>query len=305
MSLSGKVGTTFRWAFGTTLPLFAFGFEFLTHGFSGGLYDIMPTPWHALLWLCIPAGFVLAELQLGQRSSSLKWISSFLNGVILPVILLHLVAVGGIAVSAFLMLGLILIHFVILSFDVALDLLRSFAANSLIALTPLMLLSLWIWNCRQHVPSRPVNASLLCAGAGLLGSALFLAFLEMSAVQTRGVILSTIHQIENGREPSPHELNLLCTLHSQQAIARLVYSGHQFSSASELYAVGPVDIFGPLAFILDGRRVPTYASDRLVMKQSQMLRLFKLTHPGDPSAKPAPWSWRGLSPGERARLKSE
>ncbi len=292
MSILRTVGIGLRWLFGFVLPLFAFGFELWTHKFSGGLYDIMPTPWHALLWLCMPLSFMLVELQLRERFVRFGWLANFLHGISFPVALLHLVAVGTIVILAVLMLPWLCFDaFLSLLGRPGLDLFDDFAGNSLMALTPLGVFICWILSSQRLVDAGRAGIKPLVVGAAC--GCLALAVLEVSAVAMRDLIVRAVREVEDGRRPS--ELDALRTSRCREVMARLAFPGHQFSSAGSLYAVGPVDVFGPMAFISDNRREPTHASSNLSMKSHLMLRLYHMAHPTSPQADPIPRSWRGLS----------
>ncbi len=119
----------------------------------------------------------------------------------------------------------------------------------------------------------------------------WLLYMESSAFELNRAIGSAYKSLESGQSFSrPARLT---TDRAKSVIARLSRPGQQFSSHGSLYAVGPVDVFGPWTYIQRGRLHPVEW-----LHQTKWPRYMRLHEATWPIERPEPIAWRGLSPRE-------
>ena len=167
--------------------------------------------------------------------------------------------------------------------------------NSLAALSPMLaLISWWLLGRRlARIRNRTSawNEGLVYIGFGT--SFILICMLEIPSLATYRQIVQSMSRIKSGAELE--SLGSLQTDKARRLVARLCHVPQQFSSDGRLYAVGPVDVFGPLVHISDGFSDPVQTGERLVWERPTIQKLFEKLSSGQ---KPVPQSWRGLSPWE-------
>jgi hypothetical protein len=285
---------------GIFAPVFMLVWEFQTHQLSGCLFDPMPTPWHAVLLAILPITQVLAWLTLYRTSSRLLALklACFLLGFAAAVSLLYALAIGPDYYAALMFLCFL----PIMAFSRQVDWDNDFMLfyNAFSAITPLLvLLGLWIIGRRLRRLSAVKHERL--SFAGFFSGLAFTVIVETPAVQIHQELITAAQRVETGLPLD--DLKALRSKRGLQTTARLCHPAHQFSSAGALYAVGPVDVFGPTVRILNGYSHPViYGNHGFTWRRDYMRQIYdKLTG----GTTPVPYSWRGISAAEKSRFENE
>lgn len=283
-----------HWLLGVIMPAFTIGFEAQTHQISGTMFDPMPTPWHAILLSGLPAGcaWLLLSARTGESEPSM---AGFLIAACLPYYLLLVIAVGSLHWIALFKLAFGLVSVVAepsnwkstLFGDYIVSPIAGAACFGPLAGFTMGAWVLWRW-FHAEVISRGMSITLFTS---TLMGALVIAIVESGANRARIQILNAAAELRaTGRL---EERAALLNSASRATIARLSHPGQQFSSAGALYAVGPVDVFGPWSYVRSGH---THPADRWMhWRVDDFVKLHKFLWPDEPIH---PSSWRGLSPWE-------
>ncbi len=284
-----------HWLLGMILPLHTVIFELLTHQMSGSMFDPMVTLWHALMLVALPIGFGAILLSSGKGKLGLAGLVSVCFS--LPLMLLIVWAIRWQHFDALLKFVFGMIYIFTNPSEVGGALFGDYYASPIAALAYLGPLS----GCFVVVSLllRRVNTSVraLCL-VTIVAAFGFLTYLEVATHRLELAIASAYEDLQGeGRVKDPAPLK---TTEAKDVIARLSRQGTQFSSAGTLYAVGPVDVFGPWTFIQRGRLHPVDVLFRT--KWPDYTKLYAVLWPNEV---PKPKSWRGLSHWEEWRRTHE
>lgn len=284
-----------HWLAGVIMPVFTIGFEMRTHQFSGTLFDPMTTPWHAMLLAGLPAGCAwLLGSAIGGESKC--GIPSFIIAACLPYYLLMVVGIGALHWIALLKLAFGLASVVVEPTNWRRTLFGDYSVSPIAGAAcfgPLAGCTMGGWILlRSFSPATPSRSKQLVFVAAPLVGGLAVVALEGHADHLRIQILNASRELRTAGEVK--DRRSLLNAAARAKIARLGHPGQQYSSAGSLYAVGPVDVFGPWSYITTGRPHP--ADSAIRRRSSDFADLHKFLWPDEPIH---PSSWRGLSPWEQ------
>ncbi len=254
------------------------------------MFDPMVTPWHALMLLALPAGVAL--LLMGSENGKTSLIGQACVGCGLPLMLLIVWAIGINHLNALLsfFIGTLLLFMEPSEFKKTLfgDYYGSPIA-ALAYLGPLAGCSMALVLIKRTFNQRTKAVVL----PTFITAALLVSYLEFQSLSLETEISKAFKNLESGQETAAS--NALETDNARHVLARLSRQGRQFSSAGALYAVGPVDVFGPWTYLQHGRLHPAQ-----LLQQTKFPPYARLYHALWPEQTPQPYSWRGLSPWETA-----
>lgn len=283
-----------HWLFGVALPLFTVGFELGTHQMSGTIFDPMTTPMHAVLMIALPFGVLMTSSSRGQGLAGR--LGGVLVGFGLPYGLLLVIAIGPSHLSALFKFAIGLISLCAQSSAWLGTLFGDYGVSPVAAVAyfgPVFALliggRLWLRSLVSETVRRASSASLLLS---LAGGLVIAVYLEAQAVRWERVIRQALADMRNDNAAANRELQMSPL--AKHTIARLSHPGQQFSSAGTLYAVGPVDVFGPWNALASGSPQPVDTIRKY--PAAKAAKLHQTLWPGE-SIRPS--CWRGLSPWEK------
>ncbi|MBL9132561.1 MAG: hypothetical protein JNG86_15255 [Verrucomicrobiaceae bacterium] len=263
-------------------------FELLTHQVSGTMFDPMVTPWHAVMMLALPVGIGFCLSSKKATASAVGWACVSFG---LPLTFLLVWAIRDDHLTAIMKFVIGTLYLATHPQESMRVLFGDYYVSPVAALAYLgplagcgMAVSLL---CRQGA----ADYKKAVVPAFLIGAVL-VAYLEFSSSSLEHEISKGCHDLEAGHEI--HAPPILKTEHARDVIARLSRPAQQFSSHGSLYAVGPVDVFGPWTYIRRGRPHPVE-----VLYQTKWPKYSKLYEALWPGQSPRPSAWRGLSPWEK------
>ncbi len=254
------------------------------------MFDPMVTPWHALMMLALPVGNGL--LSISSHDKKISVIGQACLGCGLPLMLFIVWAIGINHLNAVMTLFIGTLQLVSAPLEFKKTLFGDYYASPIAALAYLGPLA----GC-----SMAVNLIRKKRGHGIRGvvfatfitAAFFVSYLEIRSFSLRKEITRTYENLEAGHDIKASRI--LETVNARNVLARLSRPGRQFSSPGALYAVGPVDVFGPYTYLKQGRLNPVG-----ILHQTKWPKYSKLYDALWPGQTPQPHSWRGLSPWETA-----
>jgi hypothetical protein len=289
-----------HWLLGVVLPSLTIGFELCTHEMSGTLFDPIRTPWHALLMAAVPVGIALAILSHGVGLAGR--IAVFLVGIGLPYNLLLAFAIGPSHLTALLKLVISLMFLCTQPVDWMGTLFGDYCISPISGVAyfgpvAACLIGGVVW-FHFLITRRFVGALGTSLAISFMLGAVIVVCLEARAKNMESAIVQALAEVRGKHDVTHREL--LLSAEAKDTIARLSRPGQQFSSDGELYAVGPVDIFGPWTFLRHGRPHPV--TWLVETKWPDYSKLHEALWPGQA---PAPKSWRGLSTWEEYRVSHQ
>ena len=258
------------------------------------MFDPMVTPWHALMMLALPVGVGLLLKSSDDEKTSM--IGQMCVGCAMPLMLFIVWAIGidhANAIKKFFIGALLLVTNPVEMRNI---LFGDYIASPIAALAymgPLAGCTMAVILMRRRC-SHGIKGVVLST---FITAIFFVSYLETQSFSLEKEIRKACENLEAG-----HELNISSVLETDKArnvLARLSRPGQQFSSHGELYAAGPVDVFGPWTYIQHGRLHPVE-----VLYQTNWPKYGRLYDALWPGQTPQPFSWRGLSSWELARSHS-
>ena len=123
-----------------------------------------------------------------------------------------------------------------------------------------------------------------------------LARLELPRAELRDQILNAAAAIERGDVVSSD--GVFEEEFAKQIVGRLCFASQQHTSGDNFSGCGPVDVMGPLSFILNDGVIPIADLLSPLRNRSLMRKLYEQLYHEKPEAN----SWRGLSPWEIGML---
>lgn len=284
---------------GIVLPVLLVIHEHRSHLISACCFDPIPTPDHAALIL----GFSVANMLLWGAG---RWKSEWLQG-------------GAVAVAMFVAgpllfyvwaIGLLTLIPCALRFilDLVFQCFYPHYSRDIDGLalpwTPMVMLGpftsavcMWMLMYRQWRTGWRCGLvqTVLVAGCFAAGVA-SLARLELPRAELRNQILTASAAIERGETVSSNEV--FDDESAKQIVGRLCFASQQHTSPDTFSGCGPVDVMGPLSFILNNREIPIGDLSSPLRNRALMRKLYEQLYHEKPEAN----SWRGLSPWEIGML---
>lgn len=281
-----------HWLFGVLLPLHTIAFELLTFQISGTMFDPMVTPWHALMLMALPVGYTLAML--ASERAPLYAVAGLCMSFSLPLLLLIAWAIGGNYLNVMLKLVFGIVSMIVHPTEAGEVMFGDFSLSPISALAYLGPIS----GCVTGILL--LRRGLVChwprvASFGFLAGLCVVVYHEHRSSDLEQMITQASELTNSGQRFE--QSNLVADSRAQELVARLSRPGQQFSSHGELYAVGPVDVFGPWTYLRRGRPHPV-----TWLFKTKWPNYMKLHEALWPRQAPAPKSWRGLSPWEQYRM---
>jgi hypothetical protein len=255
------------------------------------MFDPMVSPWHALMMLAMPVGFGL--LLISSNHEKMSIVGQVCVACALPLMSLIVLAIGIKHLSAIMYLFIGCMRLVTEPLEFRKALFGDYYASPIAGLAYLGPLA----GCGMAVSlmtKKNVHGINRIVLPVFITSALFVSYQETQSSSLEGEISKAYENLEAGHGVKAS--SVLETGNARNVLARLSRPGQQFSSAGALYAVGPVDVFGPWTYIQRGSLHPVE-----VLNQTKWPKYSKLYDALWPGQTPQPYSWRGLSPWETSK----